>query len=179
MLGGITFRGGAQARACKGHSDSNEAIGLSTTQLNLGCESDLTGVPCLTLTGRVIYASSQYCNAANPQCSRAWTRLDLGARYRARIAGLLTTVRARVENLADRNCWAAASSAFGVARRAPSCCRQHSISEVRPRTLKRWQWPHTWTSLGCAVSLPALCLTGLPLIFSQEIEDARCMPLPW
>jgi iron complex outermembrane receptor protein len=71
-----------QARTFKGQYDSNEAIGVPTTGLTLGRDWDLTGVPGLTLTGRVIYASSQYCSAANPQCNPPWTRLDIGARYR-------------------------------------------------------------------------------------------------
>jgi iron complex outermembrane receptor protein len=67
----------------------------------------------------LIYTSSQYYNAANTQGIPAWTRLDVGARYRTRIAGLPTTVRASVENVADKNYWAAASSSFGLARGAP------------------------------------------------------------
>lgn len=35
-----------------------------------------------------------------------------------------------------------------------------------------------WSSLACTVFLLVLFLTGLPLIFSQEIEDARSTPLP-
>lgn len=49
---------------------------------------------------------------------------------------------------------------------------------MRPRTLRRWQWLHTWSSLACTVFLLVLCLTGLPLIFSQEIEHAATTALP-
>jgi uncharacterized iron-regulated membrane protein len=49
---------------------------------------------------------------------------------------------------------------------------------VSPRTRKRWQRVHTGSSLVCTVFLLVLCLTGLPLIFSQEIEDAGRTPLP-
>ena len=37
-------------------------------------------------------------------------------------------------------------------------------------TLKRWQFVHRWTSLVSTVFLLMLCVTGLPLIFHQEIE---------
>ena len=36
--------------------------------------------------------------------------------------------------------------------------------------VKRWFWWHKWTSLICTAFLLLLCLTGLPLIFHEEIE---------
>jgi uncharacterized iron-regulated membrane protein len=39
-------------------------------------------------------------------------------------------------------------------------------------TLKRWLFIHKWTSLICTLFLLLLCITGLPLIFTHEIEDA-------
>jgi uncharacterized iron-regulated membrane protein len=36
--------------------------------------------------------------------------------------------------------------------------------------LRRWSWVHKWTSLVCTVFMLLLCLTGLPLIFSHEIN---------
>lgn len=49
---------------------------------------------------------------------------------------------------------------------------------MRSRTLKGWQRVHTWSSLLCTLFLLVLCITGLPLIFSQEIEDLGSTPLP-
>lgn len=40
------------------------------------------------------------------------------------------------------------------------------------KTAKRWFNWHKWTSLICTVFLLLLCLTGLPLIFHEEIEHA-------
>lgn len=44
----------------------------------------------------------------------------------------------------------------------------------------RWVRPcyllHKWTSLACTLFLLVLCLTGLPLVFSDEIEDALKPP---
>ena len=40
------------------------------------------------------------------------------------------------------------------------------------RTLKAWAWVHKWTSLVSTAFLLMLCLTGLPLIFTHEIEEA-------
>lgn len=37
-------------------------------------------------------------------------------------------------------------------------------------TLRRWRWIHKWTSLLCTLFLLVFCLTGLPLIFADEIN---------
>lgn len=38
------------------------------------------------------------------------------------------------------------------------------------KSAKRWFWWHKWTSLICTVFLLLLCLTGLPLVFHEDIE---------
>lgn len=43
---------------------------------------------------------------------------------------------------------------------------------MQARTIKAWCWVHKWTSLICTVFLLLLCVTGLPLIFYHEIEEA-------
>src|SRR5262249_51888038 len=39
------------------------------------------------------------------------------------------------------------------------------------KTVRLWSRIHKWTSLVCTAFLLMLCLTGLPLIFGDEIED--------
>lgn len=39
------------------------------------------------------------------------------------------------------------------------------------RTIKKWFLIHKWTSLICTLFLLELCITGLPLVFGEEIED--------
>jgi uncharacterized iron-regulated membrane protein len=39
------------------------------------------------------------------------------------------------------------------------------------RSLHRWGFVHKWTSLICTVFMLMLCITGLPLIFHEEIDD--------
>ncbi|HBO13622.1 MAG TPA: peptidase [Halieaceae bacterium] len=46
------------------------------------------------------------------------------------------------------------------------------------RSIAAWQAVHSWTSLACTVFLLMLCLTGLPLIFHDEI-DAALNPSGW
>ena len=41
---------------------------------------------------------------------------------------------------------------------------------MKSKTIRRWSFVHTWTSLICTVFLLMLALTGLPLIFSHEID---------
>ena len=43
---------------------------------------------------------------------------------------------------------------------------------LRARTVRLWALVHTWTSLVSTVFLLLLCLTGLPLIFHHEIDEA-------
>jgi uncharacterized iron-regulated membrane protein len=42
--------------------------------------------------------------------------------------------------------------------------------EMKSKTIRRWSFVHTWTSLICTVFLLMLALTGLPLIFHHEID---------
>jgi uncharacterized iron-regulated membrane protein len=42
---------------------------------------------------------------------------------------------------------------------------------VTRNAFRRWFWLHKWTSLICTVFLLLICLTGLPLVFQEEIGD--------
>ncbi|RZU02325.1 PepSY-associated TM helix domain-containing protein [Rivibacter subsaxonicus] len=43
---------------------------------------------------------------------------------------------------------------------------------MRTAALRRWSWVHTWSSLVCTAFMLLLCLSGLPLIFYEEIAHA-------
>lgn len=43
---------------------------------------------------------------------------------------------------------------------------------MKAATIRVWSAVHTWTSLICTLFLLMLCVTGLPLIFTHEIEHA-------
>lgn len=43
---------------------------------------------------------------------------------------------------------------------------------MRPGAVRAWRFVHTWTSLVCTLFLLVLCVTGLPLVFKGEIDDA-------
>ncbi|MGE3850086.1 MAG: PepSY-associated TM helix domain-containing protein, partial [Gammaproteobacteria bacterium] len=40
------------------------------------------------------------------------------------------------------------------------------------QAVRRWSFVHTWSSLVCTLFLLMLCLTGLPLVFDDEIASA-------
>ncbi|VCU68602.1 PepSY-associated TM helix [Pigmentiphaga humi] len=48
---------------------------------------------------------------------------------------------------------------------------------MKSSTLRAWSWLHKWSSLAGTVFLLLLCVTGLPLIFHDEIEHAFEAPL--
>jgi uncharacterized iron-regulated membrane protein len=45
--------------------------------------------------------------------------------------------------------------------------------------LRKWFWVHKWTSLVCTAFLLLICLTGLPLVFHDEIDDLLDGGLPY
>src|SRR5690348_3935186 len=47
---------------------------------------------------------------------------------------------------------------------------------MRQGMIRRWIFVHKWTSLICTVFLLLLCLTGLPLIFHEEIDGLTRAP---
>jgi uncharacterized iron-regulated membrane protein len=45
------------------------------------------------------------------------------------------------------------------------------MTKFQARTIRRWSLVHKWTSLIATVFLLVLCVTGLPLVFHQEIDN--------
>lgn len=118
LLGGLSLLNAEQRGTAYSGKD---ALGAPKTQLNLGTEWDVPGAAGLSLNARAVYTSKQYINPANTLEIGAWTRFDLGARYLTRIADRDVTLRARIDNVADRNYWASAvvSSDSGALVLAP------------------------------------------------------------
>jgi iron complex outermembrane recepter protein len=114
VLGGLTLLDAEQRRTAGGINEGKDVIGVPRTQLNVGTEWDVPGVQGLALNARALYTSGQYADSANLQKLPAWNRLDLGASYRTRIAERDVTLRARVDNVADRSYWASAGGYPGA-----------------------------------------------------------------
>lgn len=89
------------------HADvsGKDGIGSPRSQYNLGPDWSLPCIDGLSVDGRGVRTTSQYADAANTQRVPGWTRFDVGARYLFDIANRQVTLRARIENLANRNQW--------------------------------------------------------------------------
>ena len=42
---------------------------------------------------------------------------------------------------------------------------------MTPKALRKWSWVHKWSSIICTLFMLMLCITGLPLVFQEEIDD--------
>ncbi|GJD30672.1 Ferrichrome receptor FcuA [Methylobacterium adhaesivum] len=108
LLGGVSFLDGVQVAAQLASNVGKVAVGVPNVQLNLYGEVDLppSFLPGVSLTGRVIYTSSQYYDLANTQKIPDWATLDLGVRYATTLNDRPLTLRANVVNVTGNNYWA-------------------------------------------------------------------------
>lgn len=118
LTGGVTFLDAELTRTNSAATLGKTPVGVPSSQANLGTEWD-TALAGLTVTGSVSYTDRQYVNQANTQSIPSWTRLDLGARYRTKVAGRDTTLRASVTNVANRDYWSGVASYGAFVQGAP------------------------------------------------------------
>ncbi len=105
VLGGLTWLDAEQRSTGNASLDGNRVIGVPRFQANMGVEWDIPGVQGLAVDGRMVYTGSSYANDANTLKVPGWTRFDAGLRYMTDVDGHVVTLRARVENIANRNYW--------------------------------------------------------------------------
>lgn len=129
VLGGMSFMDAKLKTTQGGLYEGNNAIGVPRRQLTLGGDWDVPGVQGLALNARVIHTSSQYANAANTLKVKSWTRTDLGVRYLMDIGNdRLLTLRARVDNVFDKQYWASVGGYPGSNYLVQSIPRTFAIS---------------------------------------------------
>ncbi len=114
LLGGLTLIDAEQRVTAGGVNQGKNAIGVPETQLNIGADWIVPGVDGLSLNARTVYTSKQYADGANLQKLPSWTRLDLGATWNTRFMDRDLTLRARVDNVTDKNYWASAGGYPGA-----------------------------------------------------------------
>jgi iron complex outermembrane receptor protein len=116
VLGGVTFIDARLTRTAGGMNDGKKGQGVGDVNLNMGAEWDTWFIPGFTVSGRVIYTSDQFLNAANTQSIPDWTRLDLGARYTfsAPWNGKPIVVRFNVENVLNKTYYAGSYTSDGI-----------------------------------------------------------------
>jgi iron complex outermembrane receptor protein len=83
-------------------------IGVPKSQGTVGAEWAVPGVEGLALDSRVVYTGNRFANSTNTLLLPSWTRVDLGARWMVNVQDRLVTLRARVDNVADKSYWASA-----------------------------------------------------------------------
>ena len=109
LLGGLTLLDAKQRITAGGLTDGKDVIGVPKQQFNLGAQWEVPGASGLALDARVIHTGKQYADAANTQSLKAWSRVDVGARYLMDIGNnRVLTLRGRVDNLLDKSYWASA-----------------------------------------------------------------------
>ncbi len=119
VLGGVTWLDGELTKTSSAATHGNRPVGVPDFLANLGVEWDLPWLQGLTLTGAVNYTGRAYVNQANTQSVPSWTTVDLGARYRTKVAGKATTFRASLINAFDRNYWSGVASYSTISQGAP------------------------------------------------------------
>jgi iron complex outermembrane receptor protein len=124
LLGGATWMNAELEKTASGANDGNRAAGVPRFQYNLGADWDVPGIEGAALNARLLRTGGQYVNAQNTLNIPAWTRVDLGARYRFKMDEKEITLRANLENVANKAYWAAASTASNY------------LTQGEPRTLK-------------------------------------------
>lgn len=112
-------------RQTNGLNEGNQVAGVPDYLINGNVEWDLPFIPALTLTGRIVHTGEQQANNANTLALPSWTRFDLGARYVALVSDKPVTLRAGIDNVANKRYWA---SAFDSSR--------PDLLQGAPRTLK-------------------------------------------
>ncbi|VVD93964.1 Ferrichrome receptor FcuA [Pandoraea iniqua] len=105
LMASATFYDAKLTKTAGGVNDGNDANGVPKRAFNFGVDWDTPWVQGLSLSGRIINTSRMYFNAANTLELPAWTRYDIGARYRTRVAGKSVVFRANIENLFNSNYW--------------------------------------------------------------------------
>lgn len=124
VLGGAAFTDAELTKTENGTNDGNTSYGVPKNQYNFGTEFDVAGIPGFTVTGRYIRTGSQFVNQTNTLNIPSWERFDLGARYATKLNDHDVKFRANIENLFDKDYWAAVSPTFGqVTMGAPRTIR--------------------------------------------------------
>ena len=114
LVGGIAYVNAKLRATQDGVNEGNAPIGVPEIQANVNAEWDVPFLPGLTIDGRVTYTGEQFINEANTLEIDDWTRLDIGVRYVATIAGAPVAIRARLDNITNNAYWASSGGFPGA-----------------------------------------------------------------
>lgn len=122
-FGGLTWIDAKLTQTSSDATRGRTAVGVPRIQASFTAEWDVPKLEAMTLTGSVIHSGSQFVDQTNLQRIPAWTTLDLGVRYRSRIAGRSVVWRANLRNVFDKHYWAGASTFSTLALGDPRTLR--------------------------------------------------------
>ncbi|OEY91521.1 hypothetical protein BJI46_06825 [Acinetobacter qingfengensis] len=109
------------AELTKTNSEStqgNQAVGVPEWQANLGAEWTFSTLP-LVIGGHFSYVDQQPINQSNTQYLPSWSKVDLNARYTAKIANKEVILRANLLNAFNKKYWSGIASYSTIALGAP------------------------------------------------------------
>ena len=128
LLGGLTLLDAKQQSTGSAATVGKKVIGVPGMQGSVGVDWNVPGVQGLSLDSRVVATGHTYANAANTLRAPGWVRLDAGTRYVTDVGGKLLTLRARIDNLANRSYWASVGGYPGSGYLVLGAPRSFSLS---------------------------------------------------
>jgi iron complex outermembrane receptor protein len=114
LLGGVSYIDSKVSNTGNANTEGKPGVGVPIYTLTMSGEYDLPFLPGATVSGRYIQTGRQSANTTNTISLPSWNRFDLGARYAFKASQLRYTVRAGVENIADKDYWASSSGGILV-----------------------------------------------------------------
>lgn len=119
LLGGLTWLDAKQKGTGNATTEGKRAIGVAEWMAVMGAEWEVPEIKGLALDGQIHYVSSRYANATNTLKLDDWTTVGIGARYLINMGNQDLTLRARVDNLFDRDYWSSANDSGQITLGAP------------------------------------------------------------
>lgn len=106
LVGGVTLMDATiKDNASAPLQEGKTPAGVAETMAKVYAEYDLPAVTGLTVTGGVYYTGRQPIAVSNAAYIRDFATLDLGARYRTKVAGQDVLLRLNVNNVTGKDYW--------------------------------------------------------------------------
>ncbi|MCU1751204.1 TonB-dependent receptor [Pseudomonas sp. 6D_7.1_Bac1] len=105
LMGGVSYTQAVLTKALVAANEGNQVTGVPKIIAKLGAEYDLERVPGLTLTAGTNYVGSRYVTDDHRMELPSYTVFDVGGRYTTKVMSKPVTLRANVENIANRAYW--------------------------------------------------------------------------
>ncbi|UXZ98398.1 TonB-dependent siderophore receptor [Pseudomonas phytophila] len=122
LIAGLTLMDTELKNTENGTNDGNNAVGVPTFQFNASADWDIPGIEGAAVNARMLRTGGQYVDATNNLTIPTWNRFDLGARYKFNVSEKDITLRANVENVANKDYWASSYGGY--------------LAQGEPRTIK-------------------------------------------